>query len=51
MQAQYEDLADWLDHIERMHPLGQAGIELVWKRVAIVAAELRQATRLADKPI
>ncbi len=51
MQAQYEDLADWLDHIEQMHPRGQAGIELGLDRVAVVAAELRQATRLADKPI
>ena len=51
MQAKYENLADWLEHIERMHPRGQAGIELGLERVAIVAAELRQATRLANKPI
>ena len=51
MQAKYEDLASWLEHIEGMHPRGQAGIELGLERVAIVAAELRQATRLGNKPI
>lgn len=51
MQAKYEDLAAWLEHIERMHPRGEAGIELGLDRVAVVAAELRQATRLKNKPI
>ena len=51
MQAQYHDLAAWLNHIERMHPRGEAGIELGLDRVAIVAAELRHAKRLAGKPI
>ena len=51
MQVTYDDLATWLDHIERMHPRGEAGIELGLDRVAVVAAELRQATRLENKPI
>ena len=51
MQAKYDDLARWLDHIERMYPRGEAGIELGLDRVAVVAAELRQATRLKNKPI
>ncbi|MBU3657798.1 MAG: bifunctional folylpolyglutamate synthase/dihydrofolate synthase [Rhodocyclaceae bacterium] len=51
MQAKYESLAGWLEHIERMHPRGEAGIVLGLDRVAIVAAELKQAHRLAGKPI
>lgn len=51
MQFKYESLAAWLEHIERMHPRGQAGIELGLDRVAIVAAELRHAKRVANKPI
>jgi dihydrofolate synthase / folylpolyglutamate synthase len=51
MQFKHESLAAWLEHIERMHPRGQAGIELGLDRVAIVAAELRHAKRVADKPI
>ena len=51
MQATYENLAAWLAHIERMHPRGEAGIELGLERVAVVAAELRQATRLDSKPV
>lgn len=51
MPFKHEDLAAWLEHIERMHPRGEAGIELGLERVAIVAAELRQATRLDNKPI
>ena len=51
MQAKYDSLAGWLDHIERMHPRGEAGIELGLDRVAVVAAELQQAHRLAGKPI
>ena len=51
MQAKHDGLAGWLDTIERMHPRGQAGIELGLDRVAVVAAELRHAARLSDKPI
>jgi len=35
-------LADWLAHIESLHPKGQAGIELGLDRVARVKAELGQ---------
>lgn len=35
-------LADWLDHLERLHPRGQAGIELGLERVRQVGAVLRQ---------
>ncbi len=51
MQAKYNDLSGWLNHIERMHPRGEAGIELGLDRVAIVAAELQQSSRLAGIPI
>ena len=51
MQAKYNDLSGWLNHIERMHPRGEAGIELGLDRVAIVAAELQQSSRLAGVPI
>jgi dihydrofolate synthase/folylpolyglutamate synthase len=51
MQANYTDLSGWLNHIERMHPRGEAGIELGLDRVAIVAAELRQSSRLSGIPI
>ena len=51
MQHKHADLAAWLEQIERMHPRGEAGIELGLERVALVAAELRQTERLADKPI
>jgi len=51
MQAKYNDLSGWLNHIERMHPRGEAGIELGLDRVAIVAAELQQSSRLAGFPI
>lgn len=51
MQAKYNDLSGWLNQIERMHPRGEAGIELGLDRVAIVAAELQQSSRLAGIPI
>ena len=51
MRAKYNDLSGWLNHIERMHPRGEAGIELGLDRVAIVAAELQQSSRLAGIPI
>lgn len=51
MQHKHVDLAAWLEQIERMHPRGEAGIELGLERVARVAAELRQTARLVDKPI
>ena len=51
MQAKYDNLGGWLAHIERLHPRGQAGIELGLDRVAIVAAELQQAHRLTGRPI
>lgn len=51
MQREGAALAAWLTRIEAMHPRGQAGIELGLERVALVAAELQQATRLAGKPI
>ena len=51
MQDKRAGLGAWLDQIEAMHPRGEAGIALGLERVAIVAAELQQATRLADKPI
>lgn len=35
-------LADWLVHLEGLHPKGQAGIELGLARVALVKAELGQ---------
>ncbi len=46
-----EGLAGWLDLIEQRHPRGQAGVELGLERVAIVAAELGQAQRMADIPV
>ncbi len=51
MPNQHDHLATWLAQIERMHPRGEAGIELGLDRVAIVAAELRHAKRLSAKPI
>lgn len=38
-------LADWLAHLEALHPRGQAGIELGLDRVRVVAAVLRQHAR------
>ena len=35
-------LADWLAHLEGLHPKGQAGIELGLERVALVKAALQQ---------
>ncbi|MDQ5917525.1 MAG: dihydrofolate synthase / folylpolyglutamate synthase, partial [Pseudomonadota bacterium] len=35
-------LAEWLSHLESLHPKGQAGIELGLERVARVKAELKQ---------
>jgi dihydrofolate synthase/folylpolyglutamate synthase len=35
-------LDDWLDHLERLHPRGQAGIELGLERVQQVKAVLQQ---------
>ncbi|MDO8959689.1 MAG: bifunctional tetrahydrofolate synthase/dihydrofolate synthase [Rhodocyclaceae bacterium] len=35
-------LDDWLDHLERLHPRGQAGIELGLERVRQVSAVLQQ---------
>jgi dihydrofolate synthase/folylpolyglutamate synthase len=35
-------LDDWLEHLERLHPRGQAGIELGLERVRLVAAALGQ---------
>jgi dihydrofolate synthase/folylpolyglutamate synthase len=35
-------LAEWLGHLESLHPKGQAGIELGLERVARVKAELKQ---------
>jgi dihydrofolate synthase/folylpolyglutamate synthase len=35
-------LDDWLDHLERLHPRGQAGIELGLERVRQVSAALQQ---------
>jgi dihydrofolate synthase/folylpolyglutamate synthase len=35
-------LQDWLDHLERLHPRGQAGIELGLERVELVKAALGQ---------
>jgi dihydrofolate synthase/folylpolyglutamate synthase len=37
-----KSLADWLEFLERLHPQGQAGIELGLARVARVKAGLRQ---------
>ena len=37
-----KSLADWLAHLESLHPKGQGGIELGLERVARVKAELRQ---------
>lgn len=51
MQEKHANLTAWLDQIERMHPQGQAGIELGLERVARVAAQLQQAVRLEAKPI
>ena len=36
-------LADWLNHLESLHPKGQGGIELGLERVARVKSVLRQA--------
>ena len=38
-----KSLANWLNHLESLHPKGQGGIELGLERVARVKAELRQA--------
>lgn len=51
MQRESAALAAWLTRIEAFHPRGQAGINLGLERVALVAAELQQARRLAGKPI
>ncbi|MEN9879891.1 MAG: bifunctional folylpolyglutamate synthase/dihydrofolate synthase [Pseudomonadota bacterium] len=51
MPNKHDNLAAWLSQIERMHPRGEAGIELGLDRVAVVAAELGHARRLATKPI
>ena len=38
-----KSLADWLDHLESLHPKGQSGIELGLERVSQVNAALRQS--------
>ena len=38
-------LADWLEHLESLHPKGQGGIELGLDRVACVKAVLQQTQR------
>lgn len=38
----HASLASWLDHLESLHPKGQAGIELGLERVRRVKAELNQ---------
>lgn len=44
-------LGDWLEQLERVHPRGQAGIELGLERVGLVAAQLQQDERRGNKPI
>jgi dihydrofolate synthase/folylpolyglutamate synthase len=40
-----KSLEDWLSFLERLHPKGQAGIELGLERVSRVKAELQQTQR------
>ena len=42
MPNKHDNLAVWLERIERMHPRGEAGVELGLDRVAVVAAEDQQ---------